>query len=67
MEIHANALQQFDQRLRAFRQCRFGESANAVQPVIRHDVNGVGSRAMPYDVEESAGLGLCRGEPCCYT
>ena len=36
-------------------------------PVIGHDVNGVGSRAMPDDVQKPVRLGFCRGEPCCYS
>ena len=67
MKIHADALEQFDERVRANRLDGLWPDAVAVHAVIGDDVNGLGAGAVPVDVKEAAGSGLRRGEPRCYT
>jgi len=67
MEIHANALEQFDERLRAHGLDGLRADTVVVHAMIGDDVNGLGTGAVPVDVEEAPGFGLGRGEPGCYT
>ncbi len=67
MEIHADALEQFDEFLRAHGLDGPRMGAVVVQPMIGDDINGLGTGSMAIDVEEAAGFGLGRGEPGCYT
>ena len=67
MEIHADALEQFDQFPRTHGLNRPRADAVLVHSMKRHDVNGLGTGSMPVDVEETPGLGLGRSEPRCHS
>ena len=67
MKIHADAFEQFYERLRAHGLNGLRADAVVVQPMIGDDINGPGAGAMTVNVEETAGFGLGRGEPRCNT
>ena len=67
MKIHADALEQFDERLGAHGFDRLGTGAVVVQPVVGGDINGLRADSMAINVKENPGFGLGRGKPCCYT
>ena len=67
MKIHADALEQFDERLGAHGFDRLGTGAVVVQPVVGGDINGLRADSMAINVKETPGFGLGRGKPCCYT
>ena len=65
MEIHADALEQFDERLGAHGLDGLRTNAVVVQLMVGDDINGLGTGSMPVDVKEAPGFGLGRGEPGC--
>ena len=67
MKIHADALEQFDERLGAHGLDGLRTNAVVVQLMVGDDINGLGTGSMPVDVKEAPGFGLGRGEPGCYT
>ncbi len=67
MKIHADALEQFNELLRAYGLDGFWADAVVIQPMIGDDIDGLGTGSMPINVKETAGGGLGRGEPRCYT
>lgn len=67
MKIHADALEQFDEFLRAHGLDGSRTDAIAVQPMIRDNINGPGTGSMPINVEETPGFGFGWGEPGCYS
>jgi hypothetical protein len=67
MEIHADALEQFDEFLRTYGLHRLRPDAVVIQSVKRHNVNGLGTGAMTVNMQETPGFGLGRGEPRGYT
>ena len=66
MEIHADALEQFNKVLRSHGLDGLGADAVVLQPVIGHNINGLGTASMAIDVEETAGGRLNWGKPCRY-
>ena len=71
VEINADALEQFDQRVGALRQNRLGRrdrrTQRHFQAVKSDDVNGLGPAPMTDDAKEATGFGLGRGGPGCET
>jgi len=67
MKIDADALEKLDEGLCALCKNGFRTDVVAAETMVGHDVKGLRSCAMADDVEEAAGFGLGRGEPCCYT
>jgi len=67
MKIDADALKQFDERLRAHGLDGPGTDTVVGQPMIGDYVDGMGTGSMTVDVKEAPGFGLGWGEPRCYT
>ena len=67
MEIHADALEQFNQLLRPHGLNRLRADAVLIHAMKRHYVNGLRAGPMAVNVEETPGFGLGRGEPRCHS
>ena len=63
MKVHADALEQFDQLLRANGFNRLRTDATVFQSMKRYDVKCLRPSAMAVNVEETPGFRLGRGEP----
>src|SRR6516225_2999364 len=63
-EVHADLLEQIDQRLRSFGQHRLGARPGLVEAVIVDDVEGVRPRSVPHDVQKPSCFRLLRPELC---
>jgi hypothetical protein len=67
MKVHADALEQLDERLCPNSLDGLRTGAVVVHTVIGENVNGLRSGTVPVNVEETPGFGLERGEPRCNT
>ena len=67
MEIHANALEQFDQLLRTHGLNGFRPNAVVIQPVKGYDVKRLGAGTVAINVQETPGFRLGRGKPRCHS
>lgn len=54
LQVHAEALEQFDQQARAFRENGLGSGSSAVESVISDHIDGRMACAVTHDVEKTA-------------
>ncbi len=67
MKIDADALEEFDERLRAYGFDWPEARTFVIHSMVGEDVNGPGTDTMSVDVKEAPGFGLGRGEPRCHS